>query len=301
MASYFETAVNNAAKAGDSSFETGLQGGQAERLAKLQALLKGQVADQDIARVKALKDQGMIQNGGSIKVGDVSVGADPAMKNSLANERLMQGKQENYSKRLEKINGFTSALKEAEDKTNADGNGGVVTNGNAQLMSTGKIASKLPTSLIGLGELVGAAPKGSSDERKTLERLQLEYQKAMSGMRTTDEMSKREQAAMGYIASGDPALVAKGVRSLARNVSNATKTIQAGYNPEVRARVHDVAGDPMDFFSKVYDDGPAAQSKTASAAAPAAQERSQANINKPSPQKPMTFEEFKARKASGQL
>lgn len=206
----------------------------------------------------------------------VSMGADQAAYTpkplnpmiGVRMEQMEQGKMEGLSKRYEKLNGFNSALDELEQKTNKDGSGGIITNPSAKLISTGTAASMIPTQAMGLGELIGAVPKGTSDERKSLERLQLEYQKAMSGMRVTDQARKQEKQAMGWMASGDPDLVSKGVRALARNIASAQKTIQAGYAPEVRGRVHDVMGDPNDRYNSIYDDNSQQNSAKATSGKP---------------------------------
>lgn len=236
--------------------------------------------------------------------GGASVTKGVTPPNPLGQERLLEGKQEGLSKRYQAINGFTSALNEIEGKTDRDGQGGVVTNPNAQLISTGKRLSAVPTGLVGFGEMLGAPglPAGVTDERKSMERLQLEYQKAMTGVRTSDEMRKAERQALGMIASGDHALAAKGIRALAKNVANATRAIQAGYVPEVRDRVHSVMGDPMEHFSRVYDDGPAGaapsntpQNAPGSTIAPPAGGTPQAPSGPPPG---LSFEQFKAWKSS---
>lgn len=159
-----------------------------------------------------------------------------------------------YSKRLEKLNGFNAALNDIESLTNRTGKGGVISNPSEVLKSTGAAKSAVPTSLLGLGEMVGMVDKGTAEERKALERLQLEYQKSMTGMRTSEEMSQREKQAMGWMASGDPKLVAKGIRSLAHNVSQAHRSIRAGYMPDVQQGVEDQLGNQFDLLDNVYQD-----------------------------------------------
>lgn len=225
--------------------------------------------------------------GVSVSKEGASITPPPPMA-AIAVERQTQAGMKEYSKRLGNYNGFSSALKDVEDATNKDGKGGVVSNPDARLSSTGGLKSALPDSVMGLGEMIGLAPKGSTDERKTLARLQIEYQKAMSGLRVTDQARAQEKAAMGWISSGDPDLVAKGVRALAKNVAHGVKTAQSGFTNNVTSAVHDnLGGDPMEQFANVYDDhalhSPATASPTP-AAAPA-----------------ISFEEFKARKAAGKL
>lgn len=161
-----------------------------------------------------------------------------------------------YSKRLEKINDLGSTLNQIEAMTNRDGKGGILTNPNAQLMSTGKLLSKAPDSLVGVLEQVGVVPPESTAERKALAQLQINYQQAKSGARTSDKMAQREKEAMGWMASGDPNLVAKAVRSLARAAGSHLNTIQAGYtDPEVTKSVHQrLGGDPQETFSRIYND-----------------------------------------------
>jgi hypothetical protein len=163
-------------------------------------------------------------------------------------------KTEKYSKRLEPVSGFLSTMQELEDKTNRDGKGGILTNPDAKLMSTGKLLSAMPDALVGFGEYFHGVPKGTMDERKALSRLQLEYQKATAGMRQTDELRKKETAAMGMLTSGDPDLVAKGVRSIGHALKQRTDITKMGYAPEVLDRANERFGDPTEFLGKVYND-----------------------------------------------
>jgi hypothetical protein len=194
-----------------------------------------------------------------IDVSDKGVKIDP--KALAQGENKQEGRDDkyaaDYSKRLEKMNDFRSALDDVERITNRDGSGGVLTNKNAKPVSVGKMLSKVPTQAIGIGELLSPELKGASDERKAMERLILQYQKATSGMRTSNETREAERQALGFMASGDPDLVSKGIRSLARSGKNAYNTIAAGYDPRVQAKVHgQLGGDPRDYFNSVYNDDP---------------------------------------------
>jgi hypothetical protein len=252
----------------------------AERLSKLKALLAPQVAGQEQAaknseNLKTLSDPGlqdMVHNGGSVHVGDLAVGADPYAKaaNSTQQDRLKQQKMEGYSKRLENLNDFNSQLKDLDALTNSDGAGGILSNPKAKLQGTGKFESAVPTGLIGLAESIGAAPKGSAETRKSLERLQLAYAKAMGGARGVNpSMIAAEKKAMGYMASGDPDLVKKGVLSLADNVRNHYKTIRAGYTPDVVSAVHEsLGGDPTEAYSHLPVTGPAGSDVSAAPQSP---------------------------------
>ncbi len=236
----------------------------------------------------------------------------------LRKENQIQSKMADYSKRLEKVSGFSSALADVEGITNRDGKGGILTNPGANLISAGKIESGVGSGMLGLGEMVGMIPKGTTEERKTIDRLQLEYQKSISGARVTEQMRQAEREAMGMIKSGDPALQAKGIRSLARNVQRATQTIQAGYDPEVQDRVHSQLGNPMDSFNGIFEDKPMPQqrpptkttgnfdasggaSRPTTIATPDQQAPAQSPVAPQAPGKPLSFEEFKAKRAAGQL
>lgn len=270
----FSTAFGQGQQTGSSAANDALAGLLKGKQAKAQVQndidTKRGINQADIEGLRNLKNSGLAQEGGNSGVGGAHTGVDPYARTDPQREKNTEKQQEGYSKRLEKINGFSSALEDIEQRSNSDGKGGVLTNPSAKLMSTGKAMSAMPTQLLGLGEMTGIVPKGTADERKSLERLQLEYQKAMTGMRTSEEMSKRERAAMGFLASGDPELVSKGIRALAHNVARATKTIQGGYVPEVRARVHEVTGDPMDTLGRVYQDPAFGQPSQAPQGAPAA-------------------------------
>lgn len=219
--------------------------------------LKQTGAKQNLGMALEAIKSGQIPEGAGITLGadSASVTRQPTLgMYDLKKEQMDRRGQADYSKRLEKTTGFSSALQDIEGLTNRSGKGGILTNPEEKLQSAGAIKSAVPTSMLGIGEAVGLVPKGSAEERKALERLQLEYQKSMTGARTSEDMSRREKQAMGWITSGDPDLVAKGVRALAHNVKRATQTIQAGYSPDVQERVHEQMGNPMDFLNQVPDE-----------------------------------------------
>jgi hypothetical protein len=172
---------------------------------------------------------------------------------------------EKYSKRLENLSGFRSALEDMESITNKDGSGGILTNPNAKMVSAGKVSSGVPTSMIGPGEMIGMFPKGSAEERKAAERLIIQYQKAVAGLRGTDQLREAERQALGFITSGDPSLVQKGIRSLSRSVKESQNTVSAGYPQQVKDFVHANLGyNPAEFYGKIANEAPAS-----SGAAPA--------------------------------
>jgi hypothetical protein len=292
--SYLSDLIQAASSEGTHAFAAGAKRGEQERLLKLKDLLGKQKDQEDLDAIKNMKASGGVPEGASIGIGRVHVGSDRTPQVDMQQERFEQKQANDYSKRLEKHNGFLSTLQELESRTNQDGKGGVLTNPDAQLISAGKAMSAVPTALVGIGELTGAVPKGAADERKLLERVQLEYQKSMSGMRTSSEMANREKQAMGWMASGDPSLVAKGIRSLSKNVGQAVRTIQGGYKPSVRDQVHSMSGDPLDTLGHVYEDEPIGAKKQVNPALPASPRQNDSAA-------PMSFEEFKKRKAAGQL
>lgn len=245
-----------AMQAGSNQAEQMQKDEQDAQQTKLKAYLQGQQQKRDIDAAMAL--QRTQPAGTAIHAGDITLSPKnnelAAARMNEMHDRNTQNKAEGLSKRYEKLAGFNSALEELENKTNRDGAGGIVTNPAASFKSTGKFISILPSSAIGAAELTGLAPKGSADERKALERLQAEYNRAISGLTVTDRERALQRRAMGYMASGDPQLVAKGVRALARNIARAHKTIQAGYTPETRDMVHSVMGDPVERYNSIYND-----------------------------------------------
>jgi hypothetical protein len=188
---------------------------------------------------------------GSIGISEAEQNPLPAM---MRHDQQIQQQAQGYSKRLENVNGFNSALQEIEAKTNRDGKGGVLSNPDAKTLSVGGMKSAIPESMTGIAEMVGALPAGATDERKAFQRLANEYMKATSGMRVTPEAAAREKAAMGNVISNDSQLAAKGARALALMMKERLGAIQGGYTPEARAQVHTMSGDPAAFYSNVYDD-----------------------------------------------
>lgn len=233
-------------------------------LAKYQEDLKNQSANDKLQKLLSLTG-GKLPEGAGISMGaDAAAITRPAATGmvDLRKEALEQKGMADLSKRYEKVNGFLASLKDVEGLTDQSGKGGVVTNPEAKLISAGGLKSKVPDSIMGLGEMINLAPKGSTEERKSLQRLQLEYQKAMSGLRVTDQARNQEKAAMGWIASGDPNLVSKGVRSLAKNVRDGVRAIQGGYKQNVRDQVHSQYSDPLESLSNIYEDKPISQQQS---------------------------------------
>lgn len=251
----------------------------ADRDASLQQLILGKQVQ------KELNDEGLKTRmdreaelrqkygpGAAINISEAGISVTP--KDNTArdlalkerHDKRIEGQQADLSKRYEKLNSFNSDLEELERITNTDGKGGVITNPDAKLRSMGGAKSVLPDSVMGLGEFFGMVPKGTSAERKALQRLQIDYQQAKSGMRVTDAARKQEAEAMGRLASGDPTLVEQAIRSLAHSVKNQYKTQQSGYNPEAVQNVHRSMGDPLALYDNLHVDQavPGAPSKTPS-------------------------------------
>jgi hypothetical protein len=243
---------------------------QKEQLAKAQQQfeLQKQQEAEDIAgagamsRLETVKKESKANPSMKIMLGKDSAEMAPSsalMTTDYRREKDIQKQAQDLSKRYEKSSGFHTALTELENISNRDGSGGVLSNPNAKLISTGPMKSAVPESALGLAELTGAVPKGTMEERKSLQRLALEYRKAMSGLRGSDKLYEQERQAMGLVSSGDPALVSKGARSLARSYREQLKKVQGGYTPEARDQAHSLSGDPLNDFSGLYEDKPMQQ------------------------------------------
>lgn len=173
-------------------------------------------------------------------------------------QQQAQAKAEtDYSKRLEKYSDVHGALSDLERLTNRDGQGGVLTNPNATLISSGKLSSATPDSAMGLAELLHAVPQGTAEERKAIARVKLSLGHAFTGARMNPAMQKMIQDSLGGIASGDSQLMAKGLRGAAGIVGSQVRTAQSGYDDAVRGAVHDrLGGDPMEFYGSIVKDSP---------------------------------------------
>lgn len=288
----------------------------AKQDALLKALLQGQEAanTENLAQSQHAADlNGAMQRqklaedllakyGGKIGVGVSKEGISLTPKDNTAKlealqerkDKRIQGQQADLSKRYEKVNNFNSDIEELERLTNRDGKGGIITNPEAKLQSSGKIQSMIPDAAMGLAELIGAVPKGTSEERKALQRLQIDYQQAKSGMRVTDQARKQEASAMGKMASGDPSLQAKAIRSLGQNIKNQYSTIKSGYSPEAVENVHKSMGDPSALYQHLYTDPSLPSDQPA---APSNQPPADSMKSSGIP----SFEEFKQMKRSGKL
>lgn len=225
-----------------------------EKQARLKSLLQQQAQQEAIKQTEEMAKK---HPGLGVTVSPEGAGLHPVgalLTTDLKQEQQTRRETEAMSKRFEKINDFANSLKQLNDLTNRDGKGGILQNPDAKLVSTGATVSAMPDTAVAMAEKMHALPKGTSEERKALARVVNEYAFAKSGARTNPALIQREKEAMGWLASGDPNLVAKGVRSLAKNMQQHTKTIKAGYSPEAIDRFTSQAGDPEETFSNVYEE-----------------------------------------------
>jgi hypothetical protein len=234
--------------------------GAERQMAGDQAIQK-QTQQQESEKQSLAQLLGQAKPGQHLSMNGASVSsADPSIKQTARDEQLAK----DYSKRLTDASPVLSALQELQVGTaNKEGKDGVLTSTQATIPGTGKFLSAVPTAAVGavegLGSLIGKdlVPKGSTDSRKAAERLILGYAKMMGGARGVNpSMIKAEKEATGWISSGDPQLVAKGIRSLARMARQNLNTIGAGYPQRVRDQVHGaMGGNPAEFLNNIPEDG----------------------------------------------
>jgi len=88
-----------------------------EKLVRLQNLLKGQSTDEDIARLQRMKDQGLVEEGGQAKVGEVSTGADPYARayqqNQFKDIQRLQQDQSAVNKEMQPVTKGLGEIKQA--------------------------------------------------------------------------------------------------------------------------------------------------------------------------------------------
>lgn len=332
----FQTILEGASKEGTSAYEQGAAGARANKENALKKYLQAQKAgsvdasgkytggtdlQESIAKAQdsrnALKEwlsSGQIPEGSGVTMGD-GVGVTRPTNLSAEtgkNDRFHQNKVQAYSKDLGNSSDFNSAIKDVNDLSNADGKGGILSNPDAKLPGTGKIQSALPESALGLGELlhVPGIDKGTTDTRKALSRVVTSYAKMMGGAKGVNpSMIQIDKQTLGYLQSGDPELVKKGVLALAHAAQTKLRTVQSGYDQSVKDDVHNTLGyDPADMYSGLPQTGPAGskvgaplpQAQAASPAAPtAAPQAAPSGSAPPAPQGGgvMSFEDWK--KANG--
>jgi hypothetical protein len=172
-----------------------------------------------------------------------------------------------YSGALKPTSDYIGAAQDLERITNRDGKGGIFTNPNATLLSAGKTLSGLSdenlgrleaASNTGIGKMIlpngMQVPVGASEERKAIKRLQQATGVSLGGARgMSPQIQQGIQQSTGQMLSGDPDLMAKGIRGSGRIVGSIVRTAQSGFAPEIRATAHDNTGmsDPMDFLGKI--------------------------------------------------
>lgn len=161
------------------------------------------------------------------------------MNYQLQKDKFDQGQQEKYSKTVQPFSDVKGAFDQLDQITNRDGKGGIISNPDAQLVSAGKIESSVPDGLLGMGEMLGALPKGTMEERKAVDRVKLSLGHAMTGARMNPSMQKLIQDSIGQLNSGDPQLMAKGLRAAKGIVDQQVQNAASGFQPGV---VNAVAG-----------------------------------------------------------
>lgn len=242
---------------------------------------------------------------------------DTTVADEMRSARFEETKKKNLEANVKSISDtygkgaeYHSLLKELDNMTNKDGKGGILSNPDAHLQSSGKITNALPSTLLGVASLApgytGVTPEQVA-ERKVVDRVRNEYMKQMSGMRVTEGAAKREKEGLGMLASGDPALLEKGIRSLALAHQERLKASVGARDPEALARVHESLGYDPTSDLKIYQEPPKFQKPDLSSIgigqAPPTRDPAAAGPSDVSPAAPaqpgiMTPEQWKADKAA---
>lgn len=195
-------------------------------------------------------------SGASVNGVAYTKGFDPHAA-SARQQKSLDLATKDISKRYEELGPYNSALQELEKLTDSDGKGGILTNPNAKLLSTGMLKSKLSNQAMGMAEYLNGVPKGASAERSALAMLADERIRYLSGKSTTEQERKSIKDAQGWIASGDPALVQKGARAIAKIAQKQYGVIRSGYPKEAVDLVHErMKGDPSALYESLYQDLP---------------------------------------------
>ncbi len=231
----------------------GIQEQAHEKLMKATSQTEQTAEQEQMNKLLGMIQSGQLPQGAGASMGKASISRQPNLGvYDLKKQQMDVSQQNKYAKGLEKYSDLTGAAADLERITNRDGKGGVFTNPDAQLISAGKVVSAVPDSALGVAEMVGAAPQGSAEERKAFARYKLSMGHALTGARMNPGMQKMIQDSLGGMASGDPALMAKGLRGSGRIIGGTLKTVQGGFTPEVKGFVHDQGnGDPMELFGKI--------------------------------------------------
>lgn len=245
-------------KAATQQNELQMQGQQAKDLADYKDQLGQQGTQRNIQIAQDLAKQ---NPGMGVNVGENgNIGLSKPIDTGAAadrHERVVASQAEDYSKRMEHTMGFSNSLQDLEAVTNKlnNGQGGILTNPNYKPLSGGYLAGLQDhPEALAVAEKVGAVPAGTLEEAKAIARFRLQYQQSMTGMRTTEDMAKREAASMGATSSSDPLLMAKGIRALANLAHDKIQLQQSPYSQEALERVHTSMGNPLDAFPKVAQD-----------------------------------------------
>lgn len=278
---------------------------------KLQQLLQKQKADVESAtQAKAIEQVQELSKqhpgmGVEVSKEGAALKPNPALLTvDLKKQQFDQTQANKYSKGLEKYADLGGAAQDLEKITNRDGKGGVFTNPNASLISSGKVISAIPDSVLGIAEMTGAIPKGAAEERKAIARYSQGLGVALGGARGMAPQTQNQiRQSLGALSSGDPQLMAKGLRGSGRILGQSVKTVQGGFTPEVRGQVHDqMGGDPMDFLGSIAPEpGPASNLNS-----PPAGNAKQVQQGLPKPQQPQQTQPAQPQmlrvkhKASGQ-
>lgn len=305
MGSYLENLVNAASRESIESGKDLADTQRATQVAKLQALLKGQVADQDIERVKKLKDSGLLQPGGSAKVGDVSVGADPYSKNIMNQQhgqaQAIKGVFDTYNHGLGKIQDSAQASMEGMDLINDPKNTGSLGQARTLMLksmgmnryNSDEAKAVLPPTLHGMVNDIFTKAGGDTNPLNDVQRSAVnqffktrldqsskQHESLKQGALAQHQMSpfydpaKHEALSKSLGAPFDTAL-----NEAKSKYQNAPATGGANLGPESNPSVVDKLKNYLKSGSDSTGDSRATASQSS----------------------PLSFEEFKKRKAAGQL
>lgn len=237
------------------------QAGHDESIAQITQALAEQADKKQTYQANILKDLiAMKGDKYSFAVGQKQPSAMGGVQDR-ANAKLVEA----YSKRLEKLAPMDEALKTLESVTNRDGAGGVFTNPNAKLVSVGKLESALPNVVVGAGDLMGLTDPGAPEERAAINSIKQHLGKLLSGTAMSDNERAEIKQTLGFLASGDEKLVAKGLRSVGRMGKGSHVKVEGGYGPSVKGDYRSQSGeDPMAFYNSMIDDSKVAPKKVLS-------------------------------------
>lgn len=222
------------------------QASQSQELQALREMLKQQRDQESMdARIQKVKELRQSDPNTSWNIEGVSANSpQPNPMQLLGLQEKVEARNDRdltkLGERVSKANIPTSiaALKNLEQGTAQNNKGGILSDPNYKVKSTGPVANTirgLPggNTALNIGESVGLMPKGSQQEMQLVQRLLNQDIRNMSGTAVSVYEQGRQNVEKGMTGAGDPNLIKLGIKQMQDAIGAESQNIKASTRPSV--------------------------------------------------------------------